>query len=446
MPKISSPGKLKYSFYILLLILIIVGLFPGTGGEGSQRDIPTLNGKSDWWNFATAALYGLWPSGFIPWTFSLTVVQLTIYAVGIWLIGRELQIDGNNRVLNLVAIIGGVFVFQLWRDATLLAIESLSLGLLVGVKSNINFRQVIRFFFAILASIFGCLFKPIFAPLVIFIFLLVLSSRIKSRKLLVVSSILALFLAILPYGLDKVLSSNFQLIKSYPEQQVFIYDLSKMYCWGYSPEVTSSAKTVLSSILANKNNYESICSSLSPTGWDSLHVQIPEVKSSPSLSTIGTGDEEGLSKLKSGWVRTILAHPMDWLMTKSSDAAQVLFMANAFHMPGLYEDAENLVILVGDSLVRLILIPIQILDRARVFSLAFTFLIGIFMLYRNRAESNFSKAKEAALFKFLVVNFLTATLATLVFIANNGRYVLPYVLLSYFVLIISLDREKLKFL
>jgi hypothetical protein len=446
MSRISNSGKLKFVLSVLLLACVLAGIFPGTGGEGAQRETPALDEKRDWWNFATAALYGFWPNGFVPWKFSLTVVQLTIYAVGIWLINRELQIRRNRRVLNFVAIVGGVFVFQLWRDASLLAIETLSLGLLVGVKPGISNRQVIRFLLAFLTSMIGCLFKPIFAPLVIIIFLLVLLSRIESRKLLAVVSILTLVLMILPYGLDKVLSSNFQLKKSYPEQQVLIYDLSKLYCWGYSPEATSSAKTVLSDILANKNNYESICASLSPTGWDSLHVQIPEVESSPALKTIEAEDEGGLTELKSGWVRTILAHPMDWLMTKSSDAVQVLFMANAFHMPGLYEKSESLLTSFGDLVIKIILIPLQIMDKARVFTLAFTFFFGLFMVYRNRAGSNFSKAKENALFKFLAVNFLIAAFATLAFIANNGRYVLPYVLLSYLVLIISLDREKIKFL
>jgi hypothetical protein len=261
-----------------------------------------------------------------------------------------------------------------------------------------------------------------------------------------VFSIIACFFSILPIGLDKYLSSSFQLNKSYPEQQVFIYDLSKLYCWGYSPEVTLRTKELLSDILANNQDYESICSSLSPTGWDSLHVQIPEVELSPALRKIEAGDQKALNELESGWVRTILAHPMEWLMIKTSDTAQVLFMANAFHMPGLYVNPNGPFQSLGDKVIKMILIPFHVLDKIRVFSLAFTLLFGLLMVYRNRASSLFSKPKEQILFKFIVVNLLITGFATVAFIANNGRYVLPYVLMSYFFLVLSLDREKVKFL
>lgn len=446
MLRISISGKIKVFIILILIVFVVVGIFPGTGGEGAQREIPALDEKRDWWNFSTAALYGLWPDGYYPWTFSLTIAQLVIYVLGVWLIYRELQLSQNRKAFNFIALIGGVFVFQLWRDSTLLAIETLSLGLLVGVKAIPSFKQVIRFTSAFLISLIGCLFKPVFAPLVLLIFLLVLISKLRSRKLVAILSILAFIFAILPIGLDKILSNNFQLRKSYPEQQVFIYDLSKLYCWGYSPEVTTSAKTLLSGILANKNDYESICASLSPTGWDSLHVQIPEVELSPALRKIEAGDQKALNELESGWARTILAHPMEWLMIKTSDTAQVLLMANAFHMPGLYVNPNGPFQSLGDKVIKMSLLPFHVLDKIRVFSLAFTLLFGLLMVYRNRASSQFSKPKEQILFKFIVVNLLITGFATVAFIANNGRYVLPYVLMSYFFLVLSLDREKVKFL
>ena len=444
MSRISIAGKLKVFLILLLLVLVIVGIFPGVGGEGAQREIPVLSEKQDWWNFSTAALYGLWPNGFFPWTFSLTIAQLMIYAVGVWLMRRELKLSQNRRLFNFLAMIGGVFAFQLWRDATLLAIETLSLGLLIGAKATLNIREVLRYSLAFLTSLSGCLFKPIFAPLVLLIFFFILISKINSRRLLIVFSIIALGLSFIPFGLDKVLSTSFQLKKSYPEQQVLIYDLSKLYCWGYSPEATSSAKKLLNGILANRNDYESICASLSPAGWDSLHVLVPEVKSSPALRTIGEGEEESLNELKTGWIRTVLHNPMDWLMTKTSDASQVLFMANAFYMPGLYVDSNNLITSLGDKIIKIILIPFHILDKIRIFSIAFTLFIGLVMVYRNRASTQFSKSKEQILFKFISINLFTVSFATVAFIANNGRYVLPYILLSYFFLIISLDREKIK--
>jgi hypothetical protein len=140
---------------------------------------------------------------------------------------------------------------------------------------------------------------------------------------------------------------------------------------------------------------------LSPTGWDALRVRIPEVSSSPALQPLVSAQGIELHNLRESWIQIIAAKPIDWLMTKTSDGAQVLFMANAFHMPGLYaEDSESWILKSGNWLI------------------------------------------QALLFAFLTLNVITLGFATLAFIANNGRYVLPYMFLSYFYLLIALEKSR----
>ena len=445
MPTLLLKNKLKISIMGLIILLITIGIFPGTGGEGAQRDFSKLNQKRDWWNFVTAALYGTWPNKIAPWTYSLTVAQLLLYALGIYLISKEVQSQQNRKVLFILATIGALFVFQLWRDSTLFAIQTLSFGLLAGLKHPVNFRYISRILTALALSIFGSLFKPIFAPIIFILFILSLGLKIQNWKqktsLLIIGSCLSFF----PILFDRQLSNSYHLIKSYPEQQVIIYDLSKLYCWGYSSEVVLKAKKSLEPLLANPNDFESICASLSPSGWDSLHVKIPEVKSSPSLKTITEDQKLLLNSLIGGWARIVITHPIDWLMTKASDSTQVLFMANAFHMPGLYSNSNSIFLKLGDYAIQLLLIPIHVLDKIRFFSLSFTLLFGLFLIYQNRASKFVSIRKERILFRFLAVNLFLMLLATLAFIANNGRYVLPYILLSYFFIVLEFEKEKINF-
>jgi len=275
--------SLRFLIGALLLILFIAGIFPGTGGEGAQREFQNLSQKTDWWNFATAGLYGSWPNFFGSWEFSLTVVQMFIYLLGIYLISRELTLKQNRFFFIIISTTGALFVIQLWRDATLFSLLTLSLGLLASLKKLQTPKEYLRLFFALSICLSGFLFKPIFAPLGILVIMVFLSLSLPTKRRMASFTLAALLISFIPFFFDKQLSSHFQLTKSYPEQQVMIYDLSKMYCWGYSQEAISQSKDALKALLRNEDGYEKVCASLSPTGWDSIRVINPEVRSSPAL-------------------------------------------------------------------------------------------------------------------------------------------------------------------
>ncbi len=434
--------NLRLGIGALLLTCLTIGIFPGTGGEGAQRELQDFDQKTDWWNFATAGLYGLWPNVLGPWEFSLTVVQLLIYLFGIYLFYREFKLPQNRKLFIAIATLGALFVIQLWRDATLFSLLTLSLSLLVSLKKLQTRGAYLRLYIAITLCLVSFLFKPIFAPLGLFLVVLFMSLNSISKKKMVSLTLAALILSFIPFLLDKQLSEQSHLVKSYPEQQVMIYDLSKLYCWSSSPDVVLQSKNALEPLLRHKYGYEKICASLSPTGWDSLRVVNPEVESSPALRVVNAGEEEIRNQLFVNWIKVSVTNPFDWLMVKSSDLNQVMFMANAFYMPGIFvQSSSGIFVGLGDLLIKVLLIPIQFIDKIRLLTLGATLLIGLFMIYINRKSTFFSPARERALFRFGIINLLTALVGTLVFIANNGRYVLPYILLSYFYLLLAVERD-----
>lgn len=443
MKLVTMSKSLKYFFFLTISSLIAAGIFPGSGGEGAQRDLVKLSQKQDWWNFATAFLYGMWPDSKFPWTYTLTLFQLSLYLLGIWLISKSFKPGTNRKVFLLVSLLGGMFVVQLWRDATVLALQTLSIALLLRVRGMRSRKDFIYLFIGVLLNLMGSMFKPVFAPIsaLIFFFLFTRTRQKLKSQLLIVA--IAILLAFLPFLTDKQLSQRFNLVKSYPEQQVLIYDLAKLYCWGFSPTVIEESKKALTPLLNDPSNYEAICASLSPTGWDALRVQIPEVKSSPVLTPLGVLQGDDVNALFNSWLRILIHHPLDWIMTKSADASQVLLMANAFHAPNLYSDNSGGILTgTGNVLLKILYAPILALDKIRVFSLGFTLLLGLFLIYRNRARTDFSSGYEKVLFKFVGINLVIAVFGTLSFIANNGRYVLPYILLSYLYLMLSREKES----
>jgi hypothetical protein len=115
-------------------------------------------------------------------------------------------------------------------------------------------------------------------------------------------------------------------------------------------------------------------------------------------------------------------------------------MANAFYIaPVVENDKSNLVLTIGDSALKLIFIPINILDKLRIFSLGFALLIGLAFIFINGRFIKFDKKIDSIIYKFILINLFTWFMLTVLFIANPGRYTLPFVFLSYIYLMVSLD-------
>lgn len=431
-------------FWVIpLAIGVAVGVYPGTGGEGSQREIVRLEDKIDWWNFLTAFLYGYWPTTHNTWQFTLTVLQLSCYTLGIYLFYVSLSSNRYKVLFLIPAVIGGYFAMQLWRDASLFSFSVLALSLVADLEKKSKTNKILRLGTSLSLLISSSLFKPVFAPLLFLALFLMIHAELKARLLKLGAFLCILLSSLIPVLLDRQLTVEAGLNKSYPEQQVFIYDISKMYCWGFSPSVIEKSKKALEPIMTSVDSSEAICASLSPTGWDSLRVISPEVSTSPALRTLSENEVSELATLRSNWIGLIVQSPMEWLLVKVSDLAQVLTMANAFHMPGIFQNpSDNFFVLLGDILLKVLLFPIQILDKFRLLSMGAALLIGFVLLYWNKHRSELSQNRQSIILNFLLINSLTVSLATLAFIANNGRYVMPYLLVSYLYLIWGMGSKK----
>jgi hypothetical protein len=238
-------------------------------------------------------------------------------------------------------------------------------------------------------------------------------------------------------------TSELKLNKAYAEQQLFIYDITKMYCWGHDSKSIEFAKSSIKPFLRAGADHESLCASLEPMGWDDLRRSLPEVSKSPAIAWYAGDDPTIVNKLISDWVKLIRLNPFEWLQIKTIDASQVLVMANAFYIaPVVQNDKSNLILAIGNSALKLIYIPINILDKLRVFSLGFALFIGLFFLFINGRANIFDKKLDIIIYKFIAINLLTWFMLTILFIANPGRYTLPFVLLSYIYFIISFDGYK----
>jgi hypothetical protein len=258
-------------------------------------------------------------------------------------------------------------------------------------------------------------------------------------------ALILIVVASLPWLLDQEFSKKFELGRSFPQQQVMIYDLSKLGCWGHSSEVKNLAMQSLNPLLHERNNFESVCASLTPSGWDHLRSKIDDVRSSPVLSRIANEDEETIRQLQMDWINSILTNPYEWLLIKSVDFSQVMFMANTFYSPEFFIDKNlNLLFKIGDTIIKIPYQVVAMADKLRIFSIIFSLFFGVLLLMITGLRHNLSSDFKTDLNLFIAINFVSLIWLSITYVANNGRYAAPYIYLAYMYLLLAKDKSVKK--
>ena len=422
-----------------------MGLYPGMGGEGAQRDIRTIQNKLGVTSSIVILIYGSMPDFLLGYLFWISLLQVIFYIIGVHFILESLNKLRSKIFLIFLSIIAFCFLLQVVRDATAFSFYVLATGLIVKSRNYTDSRKMIYPTISICLILFGSLFKPIIAPIAAF-FYFMLSERASSFWCSKTSRLLvSIILAVCPYFIDKALMSSFQIKNVHAEQPLFLYEVSKMYCWGHDPKMIVSAKEIIRPFISLNSDHESLCASLEPMGWDDLRRSLPEVSKSPVLIYPGAPSEIA-STLFFKWAKLIQKNPFEWLQMKVIDASQVGMMANSLYIDPIIETPGQSPLLdIGDEAIKLIFAPMKVLDRFRVFSIGFAFLLGLMALFINGRKTVFDKALDNIILKFLAINLVNLVFYSMLFIANPGRYVLPFVLLSYIYVIIAYDEKSKTF-
>ncbi len=438
-------------------LVFLFATFPGKGGyEGGQREVNLLSLRNDWWGFSTAFYYGGWPNFFGQWRFSLVIVQVIFFWLGIIFLFqyRKGFSKVSRNLFIILVIVGTTYVSQLWRDATFTAYLTFGLGLIhIAVCEKKKFRKIVLYSLGVTALIFGSLFKPIFSPIVALFFLFLHFNKFfpfpwKNYLSLPAILLTMVGIAVGPIAFDKQLVERSNMIRSFPEQQPMIYDLASLYCWGTNSDVKSKASFALQPFLRSGVTIDDMCGSLRTIGWDDLRRSDSSWKFASPIIQVNPGEKKKMNKLQSDWLNIVAKNTPEWIQVKFVHSTQVLTMANSFVKPT--EDGFSSIppIKKANHLIwNMIYYFSVILDKLRIFTVGALLLMIIFCLF-NRVKGSQNNLKKLflnnkQLFTLTLTGISLYILATIAFLANNGRYVFGFVLLIYFFLILE-NSEKSK--
>ena len=198
------------------------------------------------------------------------------------------------------------------------------------------------------------------------------------------------------------------------------YDLVSAYCWSIDKEVHKFVDDSL--VIHNDNGLinQDICKNLTPNGWDTLRSKDSLKSDNLLINKISANDSSKFYELQKAWITYIYKYPKVYFEVKSNFIGQVLFMNNAFERgdPIFSVESETL-----SGVFRSILLsPSKILDY--VYASTYFFALGfclVMLIQRRIIGSSII---------ILLIGMITNLLS---FVADNGRYALPYILLFWIV-------------
>lgn len=412
--------------------------------EGGQREINEMSNRSDNWGFVVPFLVGNWPDFFGQWRFTLVALQLAIFWTGLWLLMSKSWNDGKavRIAIIVLTLFGSVFVSQLWRDASLLALATLGLGLLAKSIRYSNNISYILFFPSILILHFAAMFKILYGPVLgLFVFWILFQSQDKRRALVAVSLAASISLTMSPYILDKQLTSYAEMQKVFPEQQPIIFDLASSYCWGTSPGLVQDAAKAIGLVMQPNYPMASICASLKPNRWDSLSDSEDDWIFNSPIRRITGDSEDKVENLRARWIAMIINNPIDWIQVRLMYLGWTLTLSNSFIPQDESNTWEGALGEVNKFAWSVIFAFASVMDKTRISSILFAFFVLSMLFIRSQSSSGVPRTGSSIPRSDVIIGYLamimTTGLTLVGFVASNGRYVLPYVLLVYILLIRS---------
>lgn len=426
----SLPLKSILTVWHLKSILITFGLlsfsifrFAGPY-EGSQVGVGIL--KIDWWGLLTPLVPEFLSLGTsrLAWISFYSIIILLLLVAQSTVVSM-LRIEESTLVK--VAFISFQYLSALYvltngRDGLAYFLVSLCVALLRFVEPlHSNLGKFIGNFLASICLVAASLFKITILPIAILTLLIYrfLGNR-QYKKNWIVTLIMGSLIMLSSFYADSNLVRSNGLSKSYPAQQVMLYDFANVYCWSQNQESRSFAGQVLDRFRSGSAEDRTLCASAAPYGWDLLRLSWVEWSSSAPVKKIVIGDEYSYEYLSHNWIQLIRMFPEEWFESKVNHIGQVLFMSNIFYAPIAQVNYDRGIL---DFIIWLTLLPANFLDSLLLTSLVFAILLSILIGYKRPFLG----------FIMLITQLFGLIVSILTFVANNGRYTFSTTLLSYLV-------------
>ena len=440
--------KQKFKIVLITPIILMFGHLEKRplNHEGGQSYVRNLADKVDFWGSILPIITPY--KTFKAESFLISVSTVLIFLIGSLLILRSTHLSGIRLVIFLILFfVGCNFVIANSRDSFALSFAILNFGLILIYKRR-NIKGLLVLIIICLSIMVS--FRFLTAIAIVMLLILFNINQEKSIKKIIPIPLFIILIIVTGIVLDKGLARLVNLEQSYPEQMPIYQDLASFYCWSDDPSTRQLALKALKPVIAAQTPSD-ICLTLRPNSWAYLTIggNFIEQGVKAPLVLISEDNAENLSWIRSGWIKTIIADPVDYIQFKLISATQIITVGNPFKYPllitdGYYEDSglESIVYELPDLLSktsfeiwRLQHLILSVIGSTYIFSIPFLFLILIFCQIKLVKF----KLTRNSIVIIMFCHILNVILLSVGFVSDEARYVFPIIFLTY---LFALIQEK----
>jgi len=427
-------ARMQKNSLLFGLIFALIARFPYESAEDilNARENIRNGNRTDFWGAFSSWFFTRVNGNFWEETYALAFGLIIL--IGAHLLLKSLTDFSELKIkaflpFSLIYYCSLIFALDFSRDGSLLSFSWLGCGLFCHSQTLRNkIAQRVALTGSILSFLLALLFRPWMAAvfvIFIIIFNLYFGSARASRLSLKGTCVASLFILVMPISTDLATSSLLSLNRSYPEQQVVIMDLASIACLSSNPNVSGEALEALSPIIEGSPVRKTVvCSQFYPSSVGSV-LFYPENwgNVASAVRLIGVNEQTTYETIRKSWVSLLTSHPKDYIQIKVLLGSQWLLAGDS----NLWRGSPLQIFLVS---------PLSIARELRLFSGLFVlaFLIGLAICNRRKS-----------IYLGLLTFYLSSlTLLTIAFTGDNHRYLLPFSIMSFLVVVcerITLESE-----
>ena len=444
--KSSSLKALRFKAVLIVGALSnLVAVWSLNSGE----DITTsrLNYLSNKPNNFLGSFAGLFyasiPEIWVTWWQLLLIIQGLLVSFGLFLLLRSTAALASNKIFFFISIFCFITInlgMTLTRDGAMIAFSFFGFGV-IKLGEGFPLARMLGFIPVVISLSFRPWLGLSVTPI---LFLFVGRGRTDKRLF---ASLVSVFIALVPVGIESLTTMTQGLSDAYPQQTVMLHDLASSYCLSTNQKTRDAAFSELKRNSAQEESLPQLCEFYKPSTWQNLIVPNPRDARISGLNApielIQQGDKEKYESLQRSWFKIIRDDPSTYVQNHLFFLSQVLVSGESQRLriqeiAKSYTHGANF-LEIFKTLSVAIQAPVEILVRLHILSPIVSIFVLLILSVR-RGELFKSSMVKSTVISLALWLFIT----TIGFVSDNGRYTYLPVLLIWAAVIANATEKVTK--
>ena len=448
----SYIGQVKSHRKLLLALgisqTLVMALTSGPGADiALSRQSFLMGENSDFLGIFAGWFYSLIPNQPLGWGINMTFIQMLLVVIAFQVELFKTKIVGWKFYFYPIAQYFALyFSAQQSRDGTLFALVFLGFSVLrIYPKTDSRKKRFTILAISLFFIVLGLCFRPwmfvLTLPLVVFI-LRDISKTLPMNKLVI--ALFSFVVTILPLSVEYSLPKFLEVKKEFPLQTLLIHDLTTSACWSANIETSEASLRALENLSVTKDLPSTICQFYKPNTWQAVTGDNTKSRLTRDLNypISKTDSPDVYAQLVQDWISIFVNDPKTYIQNKLMLSSQVYLAPQTRITKTPNHDSLSFPLRFLNPMITGLIFIVNL--PWNISSTLFLFTPGMMLIFYVMLQvvPIRRELRNKKLVMMPIMAFLCTVWGTITFVSDNARYLTPFVILTYFLVLTSSQSKE----